>query len=143
MPKRCVIQPDRRVRQLRTVTTLTCRWVADTTGSCFILLICHCGGFGGGGTKCLKERNGEDSFLSYGKRRISGLNISGSSIYCKNLHVSYFSKTTSQDNPASQEHVPPTLAATEPYPSYLTQELVDHQLSPLNTHPQMRPHIPA
>jgi hypothetical protein len=28
--------------------------------------------FGGGGTQRLKERNKEDSFLSYGKKRICG-----------------------------------------------------------------------
>jgi hypothetical protein len=40
--KRCVIQPGRRVHQLSTIDTFTCRWVTNTSGTCFIfLLICH------------------------------------------------------------------------------------------------------
>jgi hypothetical protein len=40
--KGCIIQPRRRVRQLRTVTTFARRWVADATGCCFGLFLgCH------------------------------------------------------------------------------------------------------
>jgi hypothetical protein len=45
------------------------------------------GEFGGGGTHCLKECNGQDSFLSYRKRIICGSNASDPSIRCKNLHT--------------------------------------------------------
>jgi hypothetical protein len=47
------------------------------------------------------------------------------------------------DNLAPQAHVPPVLTATEPCPYYLTQELVDHRLSPPPAHPQMLHHIRA
>jgi hypothetical protein len=40
-PKQCVIQPGRRVCQLKTITTFTHRWVADMMGSCFILLLIY------------------------------------------------------------------------------------------------------
>jgi hypothetical protein len=50
---------------------------------------------------------------------------------------------SSPDNMIYQEHVLSMLAATEPYPCYLTQELVDHWLNPLYTNPQMPPRIPA
>jgi hypothetical protein len=39
------------------------------------------------------------------------------------------------------EHVPPMLTTIEPYPFYLTQELVDHQMSHPHAHPQMPPRI--
>jgi hypothetical protein len=39
------------------------------------------GGFGGGGTQRLKDRNGENAFLSYGKRRICRSTNSGPSIH--------------------------------------------------------------
>jgi hypothetical protein len=42
MEKWCVIQPGRRVHQLSTVATFTRRWIVDTSGTCFVLLlICH------------------------------------------------------------------------------------------------------
>jgi hypothetical protein len=41
MKKRCVIQFGRRVHQLSTVAIFTRRWVADTTGTCFILLLIY------------------------------------------------------------------------------------------------------
>jgi hypothetical protein len=46
-------------------------------GTCFVLLRIVIGdGFGSGDTQCLKERNGEDSFLSYGNKRMFILNVS-------------------------------------------------------------------
>jgi hypothetical protein len=41
MKKRCVIQPWRQIHQLSTVATFACRWVMDTMGTCFVLLIYH------------------------------------------------------------------------------------------------------
>jgi hypothetical protein len=45
---------------------------------------------------------------------------------------------SSLGNLASQEHVPPTLTATEPCPYYLTQEVVDHRMS--HPHAPQTPH---
>jgi hypothetical protein len=42
---------------------LATRWVVASSYSSSIIG----GGFGGGGTQCLKEHNGEHSFLSYKK----------------------------------------------------------------------------
>jgi hypothetical protein len=41
MKRRCVIQPDKRVHQLSTVITFIRGWVADTIGTCFILLLIY------------------------------------------------------------------------------------------------------
>jgi hypothetical protein len=61
------------VHQLNMVATFTRRWIANMIGSFssfFTSVISR--EFGGGGTQRLKERNKEDSFLSYGKKRICG-----------------------------------------------------------------------
>jgi hypothetical protein len=39
--KNGVIQPWRRVHQLSTIATFACRWVADTTGTCSVLLLIY------------------------------------------------------------------------------------------------------
>jgi hypothetical protein len=66
-------------------------WIRRVLASSFSSSIIG-GRFGGGWTQRLKERNGEDSFLSYEKRRIYGSNVSGPSIQWKNLHISCFCK---------------------------------------------------
>jgi hypothetical protein len=69
--KRCVIQPWRRIHQLSTVATFARRWVTDTMDTCFVLfLIYHWWWILWWMNSRLKYFIGEDSFLSYVKRRI-------------------------------------------------------------------------
>jgi hypothetical protein len=56
---------------------LRTRWVLASFFSSSVIG----GGFGGVGTQHLKYRNGEDSFLSYRKRRICRSTNSGPSIH--------------------------------------------------------------
>jgi hypothetical protein len=82
MKKWCVNQSVGRVHQLNTIATFTHRWVVSMTvlASSFSSSVIG-GGFDGRGTHRLKERNREDLFLSFRKRRICGSKISGPSIH--------------------------------------------------------------